>query len=77
MNGERYEGVLVRGFENKIKTRDGFRRIVKKHFQKEQEEELYRKVKIIVETIKAINGDNANNITEIVKTVLDTFEVKK
>lgn len=34
MNGETYDAALVRIFENKVRNREGFRLIVRKHIQR-------------------------------------------
>ena len=46
-HGERYDPIVVKGFEDKIRMIEGFRKIVKKYIQQEQEEEKGNKNKII------------------------------
>ena len=45
LNGVRYEDVLGKGFEDRLKAVDGFRKILKKHIEAEKEKEVKNKVR--------------------------------
>ena len=47
------------GYGNKKKGIDGFRNIVKKHIQAEQEQKSNKRAKDIAETIKTVNRGKA------------------
>ena len=51
LNGVRYEDIVVKGLEDKLKAIDRFRKIVKKYIEVEQEKESKKKEKDIAETI--------------------------
>ena len=66
----RYEDVLVKGFKDKLKAVDGFRKILKKHIEAEKEKEAKNKVRDIADTVKAVieNKDRKEKgTTQLVK----------
>ena len=45
LDNVRYDDVLIKAFEDKIKTIDGFRKVVKKYMEQEEERENRRKAR--------------------------------
>lgn len=58
----RYEDIWVKGLEDRIKTIDWFRMIVKKHSQKEEEEESNSKVNDIEALVKVVTAETVKAV---------------
>ena len=75
-NGVRYKDIVIKGFEDKLKAIDGFRKMLKKHIEVEQEKESKKRAQDIAETIRAVNGGKTMDIAETVKAVIESMESK-
>ena len=53
LNNVRYDDELIKAFKDRIKTIDGFRKLVKKYRETEDEKENRRKVKEIEASVRA------------------------
>ena len=75
LDNVRYDDVLIKAFEDKIKTIDGFRKVVKKYMEQEEEKENRRKAKEIEASVRAVlenferkEAGNTNQTTQLVKS---------